>query len=360
VCGYFGHLPPRPAAQLLADHKLDLMGLCGYGCAYCSSNAGNYLRIRRTDFARLTEEQLGVRTYPAEDPTLMFVWPDVLEKLEAQLARKPTSWGTGRTLMFSMLTDGFSPWLVEQGITRAALDRLLDRTSFRIRVLSKNAAVGSPEWVSFFSRHRERFVIGLSVGSLDDAWARAVEVGASPPSARRRALRALQAAGVPTFGMLCPMFPDTLETGGVERLLDAIDPDTVEHIWAEPYNDRFNWRAVRAGYRVESPSWRWFSDVYERGDKAAWSRYATELYVRLRDEARRRGVVPKLRYLLYEDTITEHDAEAFRGLEGVLLQAKPAPDGRSRNPFLARYQGVAPAADHERVVCAIAAATKAR
>ena len=39
---------------------------------------------------------------------------------------------------------------------------VLDRTSFRIRVLTKNAVVGSKPWVDFFAKHGDRFVVGLS------------------------------------------------------------------------------------------------------------------------------------------------------------------------------------------------------
>ena len=38
---------PGFAKKLLADHKLDACGLCQFGCLYCSSNEGNYLRINR-------------------------------------------------------------------------------------------------------------------------------------------------------------------------------------------------------------------------------------------------------------------------------------------------------------------------
>jgi hypothetical protein len=71
------------------------------------------------------------------------------------------------------------------------------------------------------------------------------------------------------------------------------------------------------------------------------------LYVRLRDKARREGwlrklryllYVRKLRYLLYEGGITENDAKIFRGLKGVLLQGKPADDGKSHNPYMAALQ----------------------
>ena len=53
------------------------------------------------------------------------------------------------------------------------------------------------------------------------------------------------------------------------------------------------------------------------------------------DKARREGRLGKLRYLLYEDGLTQNDARKFRGLEGVLLQSKPADDGKSCNPYIA-------------------------
>jgi len=322
----------------LSEYKLDLLGLCGFGCSHCSSNAGNYLRINRKAFAALTEQQLGERTYPADDPSLSFVWPDAIEKLRGQLATKPKRWGEGQTLVFSMLTDGFSPHLVAGGITEEALRLVVEKTSFRVRVLTKNAIVGSDRWLRFFEAYPGRFVVGLSVGSLDDEWAKRIEIGTSTPSARLRALARLQAAGVPTFGMLCPIFPDVVLGKHLDELIDRINPLVTERIWAEPYNDRANWRVVKEGYAAGEPGAEWLTEVYEGGNKAAWSRYATDLYVHLRDRARREGWITKLRYLLYEDLISERDAPTFEGLEGVLLQSKPDDAGRSGNPFIAKLR----------------------
>ncbi len=322
----------------LAEFKLDLLALCGFGCRYCSSNRGNYLRIRRRPFGDETERQLGRRLMPAEDPSLMFVFPDIMDRLRRQLGGRSKCWGRGKTLVFSMLTDGFSPWLVENGITEEALQLVVERTAFRVRVLTKNATVGSDRWVAFFSRHPGRFTVGLSVGTLDDHWARRMEIGTSPPSHRLDALRSLQDAGVPTYGMLCPVFPDVLEQGQLEALIDAVDPARVEHFWAEPYNDRNNWRIVRDSYPPGAFGRQWLEEVYEMRNWERWSRYATEVYCRLRDHARQHGWLQKLSFLLYEDHIAPADAKTYRRLEGVLLQSKPAPNGLSRNPHMARKQ----------------------
>jgi DNA repair photolyase len=333
-------IQPSPGFEkkTLSECKLDLMALCGLGCLYCSSNAGYYLRIHREEFAAATEDQLGSRILPADDPRLTFLWPDILPKLDEQLSRKSPGWGAGQTLVFSMLTDGFSPEVLKNGTTEAALTIVLDRTSFRIRILTKNAIVGSEKWLRFFRAYPGRFVVGLSTGTMDDEWARMVEVGTSSPSARLRALRRLQDAGVPTFGMLCPVFPDLLSEDGLERLIEQIRPELVEHVWAEPYNDRDNWHKVRLGYDPASYGYDWLTRVYENGETSLWSSYATELYRRLRARACRDGWLPKLRYLLYEGQILAADAPTFAGLEGVLLQSKPTPEGLSKNPQIAALQ----------------------
>lgn len=333
-------IKPAPGfvKKQLADYKLDILALCGFGCLYCSSNMGNYLRIHQKEFAGLTKAQIGKEIMPSEDPSLMMVWPDVVNQLADELRSSPKSFGQGLTLMFSMLTDGFSPKLVDEGITKLVLDLILEKTSFRIRVLTKNAIVGSPEWIKFFAENNDRFVVGLSTGSLDDAWCRRMELGTSSPRNRFVALHNLQEAGVPTFGMLCPVFPDMMEDNSLERMIESVNPDLVETIWAEPYNDRVNWRVVRNSYQVNSKTYNWFTNVYDYKLPGLWSSYATDMYTRLKRAAIKQDWLPKLKYLLYEDKVMMYDAIRFNGFEGVLLQSKPADDGKSKNPSIAALQ----------------------
>lgn len=330
------HPSPGFAKKGLADWKLDIVELCEFGCTYCSSNTGNLLRINREPLADLTEAQTGERTYPADDPSLMFVWTDVEKQLEAELATKPRTFGSGTTLVFSMLTDGFSPTLVARGTTEAVLRILLERTSFRIRVLTKNAVVGSEEWVRFFEVHRDRFVVGLSTGSLDRPWARAIERRTSSTRARLAALRNLQDAGIPTYGMLCPVFPAALGDD-IAALVEQIRPDVVEDIWAEPYNDRLNWRRVRDAFPEGSRERADFEAMFDGSDPSAWSSYAARLYRRLRQLLGRRWS-RELRYLLYEGNVLSEHATAFTSLEGVLLQGKRGEGGFSKNSAIATLQ----------------------
>jgi len=330
-------IQPSPGFEKkkLSTYKLDILALCFFACVYCSSNNGNYLRINRRKFAALAEEQLGQHPLPSEEPALTYVWAEILTNLTRQLSTKASTWGAGETLVFSMLTDAFSPNMVKGGITEAAVRLLLERTAFRVRILTKNAIVGSAKWIRLFLQFPGRVVVGLSIGTDDDEWARKVELGTSSPSSRLRAIRRLQEAGVPTYGMLCPIFPGLLGGNRLEHLVDQVRPYLAEDFWAEPYNDRQNWTKMRATYAVGSAEYEWFSEVYERGNRAVWSRYATEIYTRLRAKAEREGWLPKLKYLLYEGDITAADASAFAGLKGVLMQSTPTDEGQTKNKHIA-------------------------
>ena len=120
-----------------------------------------------------------------------------------------------------------------------------------------------------------------------------------------------------------PCLSPRVENDGLERLVDAIRPGLVEHVWAEPYNDRFNWQGVYEACPAGGPDRQLLSEVYGEKNDAAWSHYATGLYTRLHRKAEDEGWTDKLRYLLYEDKIVPEDAHNFDGLAGVLLQSKP-------------------------------------
>lgn len=326
---------PGFAKKGLSDDKLDPIAKCQFRCVYCSSNDGNYLRINRKKFAKLTKQQTGKASLPADNLQLMFLWPEILERLAAQLAEMRPGFGAGRTLVFSMLTDGFSPHLVGSGTTEKALRMVLEKTEFRIRVLTKNCIVGRPNWIKFFKSFPSRFVVGLSIGTHDDEWAKRVKQFTPPPSSRIAAMRALQDADIPTYGMLCPVFPEVLEGDHLERLIQGLRPELLETVWAEPYNDRKNWRHLQGAVPVGSATHNLLTNAFQLKDRSIWSNYALELYLGLRLIAERDGWLQKLCYLLYETDITPTDAIQFGDHAGILLQAKPNADGTSKNYMMA-------------------------
>lgn len=315
----------------LASVKVDLVGLCEFGCSYCSSSGNNWHRVNRAAHAEAVRSQTGTDATPYTHPFLSYHFPDPVGQLRAELTGR-RSLGEGKTLAFGCLVDNFSPSLVTSGVTRECLELLLERTSYRIRITTKNAVVGNDEWIEFFRRHPGRIVVNLSIGTLDDEWARAVEIGTSQPSARVRAMHRLQDAGIPTGGMLCPIFPGALDQ--LDALLDAIRPERCEMVWAEPYNDRTNWAQVTGHAETEAELRRMFGP--DRA-KDAWSEYAVTLYQRLRRRAEADGWLAKLAYMLYEDSMSAHYARTFADLRGVLLQSIDRA-GRSKHPLFAELQ----------------------
>jgi len=331
----------------LSDYHLELSAKCQYECTYCSSNLGTYLRMNWNRIKETTGQQLGHVMLPGRNIGFNIQYTNLIPNLRRQAETEGESFGEGKTLVFSMLTDAFSPYLLQQRITNDALEILLDRTSFRIRVLTKNAAVGSPQWVDFFKSYKDRFVVGLSVGTLDNEWARKVEIGTSPPTKRTEALRRLQDAGVPTFGMLCPVFPTNYaRLPKLKELVDSIRPHYSEEVWAEPYNDRVNWKHVRDGFEEGSSDWETINEMFSSSNKRqnvncreTWSKYATNLLLDVRDIARKEDWIGRLNFLLYEHDVTENDAERIEDLEGVMLQSVDK-DDRSKKPYFAKMQNL--------------------
>lgn len=335
---------PGFAKKGLSDYHLDLLRRCHAQCTYCSTGATTPMRVHRERLNRLAIAQHGIHADPTRQAGWSISWDadEFMRRLDAQLHGKARGWLDGKTVMLSQLTDAFIGPVLTSGLTRLACDAVLAKTTARIRVLTKSDAVGRAAWIDYFKAHPGRFVVGLSIGTLDDAWAARVEPGTSKPSARVRALQRLQDAGVPTFGMLCPVFPDVLDGDHLDRLLDAIRPERCETIWDEPFNDRDNWRAVRDGYAPDSYGWQWLTAVYESGERYRWSTYATMLYQAVKRRAHRDGWADRRRYLLYEDGIHAAHAPAFAGFDGVLLQSAPVKEGKlagySANQHIAALQ----------------------
>jgi DNA repair photolyase len=316
---------------------LDALLFCEFACVYCSSNSGLHLKFSKRTINAAVNAVTGKEFDPHNAAQIVIGYRDLVQRVDAELSdcrRKP---GAGKTLVYSQLTDGFSPVLLKTGIARQLLDLILEKTEYRIRVLTKNAVVGQPEWLRYFSAHRERFVVGLSTGMLDDSACPELELRTSKSESRIKALHGLQDAGVPTFGMLCPVMPH-VSPDELDRLIDAIRPEKCEKIWAEPFNDRENWRKVRDCYGTTTRVGRWLTRVYEDDEKSSWSRYATDLYEQIYRKAEQGGWSAKLRYLLYESDISAEDAPRFQNLDVVLLQCVPDKSGRSRNPQFANRQ----------------------
>ncbi|NQV27567.1 MAG: hypothetical protein HQ518_24725 [Rhodopirellula sp.] len=173
----------------LADAHVESVLFCEFGCRYCSSNAGLHLRFKKKSIEDAVTSQAGQSFDPHDAGDVVITYPGIAQKLNEELSRRKCKPGVGQTLVYSQLTDGFSPQLLQTGTARQILELLLTKTEYRIRVITKNAVVSHKDWLRFFADNADRFLVGLSVDTLDGEFAHSMERRTSSPKARLKVLR---------------------------------------------------------------------------------------------------------------------------------------------------------------------------
>lgn len=122
------------------------------------------------------------------------------------------------------------------------------------------------------------------------------------------ALREAHERGLRTYGMLCPLLPGIADDPvSVDRLIDFVLSCGAEEIFVEPVNSRgpaltMTEQALRdAGYGAAADA------IAQVRHKAGWSAYARRLLDTVQQALRRRGVIEKLRFLLYPSKLSAAD-----------------------------------------------------
>ena len=117
--------------------------------------------------------------------------------------------------------------------------------------------------------------------------------------------------------MLCPILPS--ETNYLGQLIDAINPEKCEHIWAEPINLRGK-SLVKTYDQLKQCGLE--KDAEElnavMGNKERWRSYSKELFTTLRHELEKRRVADKLRFLQYVKGEPEEFRQFFESQQGAL------------------------------------------
>jgi len=161
---------------------------CEHGCSYC--------------YARPTHEYLGFSA-GLEFETRIVVKERAAELLRAAL-RRP-SWRP-EVLAMSGVTDPYQPVERRLGVTRACLEVLAEARN-PVGVITKSALVTrDADLLAELARHGAASV-SLSITTLDDELAGALEPRAARPRRRLGAIEALAAAGVPVGVMIGPVIP---------------------------------------------------------------------------------------------------------------------------------------------------------
>jgi DNA repair photolyase len=161
---------------------------CEHGCAYC--------------YARPGHETLGMNA-GLDFETRILVKHDAPELLRRELAAD--GW-CGEPITLSGVTDCYQPAEREYRLTRGCLEVMLEARQ-PLGIITKNALV-TRDLDLLAPLAAENLVhVHLSVTTLDDTLARAMEPRTATPKARLRAISELSAAGVPVGVMTAPIIP---------------------------------------------------------------------------------------------------------------------------------------------------------
>lgn len=174
---------------------------CEHGCIYC--------------YARPGHEYLGL-SCGLDFETKIAAKFDAPELLAHELAKK--SW-QGETIVFSGVTDCYQPIEAKLRITRRCME-LCAELAQPVSIVTKNALVTrDTDVLSELAKHGAAHV-AISITTLDNRLASAMEPRASSPRERLKAIRTLTDAGVPVQVMTAPIIP-ALNESEIPALLEA-------------------------------------------------------------------------------------------------------------------------------------------
>ncbi len=181
-------LNPVDAPDLHFRWTLNPYRGCEHGCIYC--------------YARPGHEYLGLSS-GLDFETKVFAKREAPELLRKELAKK--SW-QGETIMMSGVTDCYQPLEADLKLTRRCLEVMLE---FRqsVSIITKSSLILRDLDILKEMARLNLVHAAVSITTLDNRLAGAMEPRAASPRARLDTVRTLARAGVPTFVMAAPIVP---------------------------------------------------------------------------------------------------------------------------------------------------------
>jgi DNA repair photolyase len=163
------------------DYALNPYVGCAHGCVYC--------------YAVFMKRFTG---HDEEWGTFVDIKVNAPEVLSRQLRRaKPGNVSLGT------VTDAYQPLERGHGVTRACLERLLERP-LPLSILTKSALVLRD--LDLIKKLKD-VEVAFTITALDEEVRSRFEPGASPVAARLKALRTISEAGIPTWAFCGPLLP---------------------------------------------------------------------------------------------------------------------------------------------------------
>lgn len=184
------------------DRSINPYQGCEHGCIYC--------------FARPTHAYYGLSA-GLDFETKLFAKPNAAALLERELADPAYR---PRTIAIGTNTDPYQPIERQRRITRSIL-KVLERTSHPVGIVTKSALIARDLDILAPMAARGLAKVAISVTSLDNRLARAMEPRASAPHRRLETIRLLSQAGIPTSVMVAPVVPGLTDSEMEAILMNA-------------------------------------------------------------------------------------------------------------------------------------------
>jgi DNA repair photolyase len=291
--------------KTLAEFAANVGTKCGHDCTYCSSGA----MLRMHPSFRETKENPFGRGYAIVDP-----------EMPGKVAKDAAGKRKRGKVMLCTTVDAWCPAAQQYGLGRGCLEAILAEPDWSVRILTKNAAV--VEDFDVIAKYRDRVQVSLSLTAtpeMADVMA-VIEPNASPILERMAALEEAKRLGLRTYAMLCPLLPGVANTPKqLRKLVGFAKKIGAEEVFAEPVNSRGSGLKTTeevlraAGYDNEADA------IGAVRTKRSWSQYTVKLIADLQHAMRKRGMIDKLRFLLYSSGLTEQDKAIIRkDDEGVI------------------------------------------
>lgn len=138
----------------------------------------------------------------------------------------------GDSILVGSITDPYQPAEARYKITKKCLEKLL-AIQPKIEILTKSPLVLRD--IELLKKFRN-LKVGISIGILEEEYARKLEPFAATPKQRINTLKRLNQEGIQTYLFVSPIFP---EISDIPRLLDLTTPP-VKEVMFENLNIRSN------------------------------------------------------------------------------------------------------------------------
>lgn len=277
----------------LAEFAVNTGLKCGHCCAYCLTGA-----MLRTHEAF---ESLGLSPF---ENNYTVVDPGTVERV-AHDARSKRKRGL---VQLCTIVDAWSPEAQQHDLGRKCLHTILTQPGWKVRILTKNAAVQKD--FDLIEKHKDRVLLGLSITAPPDRTdiVSTIEPYASPIRERIAVMKEAVSRGFRVYAMFCPILPGIADAPEqIDELIRLATEWQAEEIFAEAVNSRgrgliLTQQALKsAGFHFEAAC------VESVRCKESWSWYVVQLIRNIQRSVRKHYDIKKLRFLLYPGRLEEQD-----------------------------------------------------